>query len=207
MNSKNIFIKIDQFIFKKLDVLKNESSILKINDLLLNLSDDQQRIFVQTAVFTIILAPFLFISIFAWSNYKQKSKINIKNQIVEQVGFLNGNKEALSNVTIRHLSANGISTRDEVENKIVNAASKYSIGANKITLIDFIPVTTTSTLTKTEAKIKFTDFGTQDFSNFTRELLEVERFKILKIDLIKNSENNLLAGTIELRHMGKTSTY
>jgi hypothetical protein len=206
-SARNFFIKIDQFIFSKIDQVKNDSSLLKVNDLLLNLSDDQQKIFIQVLVFGFILIPYLFLSIFWWSNSNIKSKLEVKNQILEQVGLLSGNRDTLSNISMKYLSTNGISSREEIENKIINIASRYNINSNKVRLLDFSPMSTSSTVTKIEAKIKFTDFGTLDFSNFMREIVEVEKFKIYKVVLNKNVDNSLLEGTIEIRHIGKTGTY
>lgn len=206
-NARNFFLKIDQFIFNKIDQLKNDSGLLKLNDLLLNLSDEQQRIFIQVLVFSFILIPYLFLTIFWWSNSSIKSRLDFKNQIIDQISLLNGNRDTLSNVTNSYLSTNGINSRDEIEGKLVNIASRYNINSNKVRLLDFSPVSTSSTVTKIEAKVKFSDFGTQDFSNFMRELVEVEKFKIYKIDLNKNIDNSLLEGTLEIRHMGRTGLY
>jgi len=206
-NAKNFFLKIDQFIFNKIDQMKNDSGLLKLNDLLLNLTDDQQRVFIQVLVFSFILVPYFFLGIFWWSNHTIKSRLNYKNQIIDQIALLNGNRDTLNNVTNNFLSTNGINSRDEIEGKIINIASRYNINSNKIRLLDFSPISTSNTITKTEAKIKFTDFGTQDFSNFMRELVEIEKFKIYKVDLNKNIDNSLLEGTLEIRHMGRTGLY
>lgn len=206
-SARNFFLKLDQFIFNKIDQLKNDSGLLKLNDLLLNLTDDQQRIFIQILVFSFILVPYFFLGIFWWSNHTIKTRLDFKNQIIDQIALLNGNRDTLSNVTNNYLSTNGINSRDEIEGKIINIASRYNINSNKIRLLDFSPISTSNTITKTEAKIKFTDFGTQDFSNFMRELVEIEKFKIYKVDLNKNIDNSLLEGTLEIRHMGRTGLY
>jgi hypothetical protein len=206
-SARNFFLKIDQFIFNKIDQLKNDSGLLKLNDLLLNLTDDQQRIFIQVLVFSFILIPYFFLGIFWWSNHNIKTRLDFKTQIIDQIALLNGNRDTLSNVTNNFLSSNGINSRDEIEGKIINIASRYNINSNKVRLLDFNPISTSTTITKTEAKIKFTDFGTQDFSNFMRELVEIEKFKIYKVDLNKNIDNSLLEGTLEIRHMGRTGLY
>lgn len=202
--ARHFFLKIDQFIFNKLDQLKNDTSFQKLNDILLNLNDEQQKIFIQLIVFAMILIPYLFITFFWWSNSTIRQRLDYKNQILDQISLLNGNKDTLANISVKYLSTNGITSREEIENKIVNIASRYNINANKVQLLDFFPVNSTSTMSKIEAKIKFSDFGTMDFSNFMREIVDVEKFKILKVDLTKNSDNALLQGTIEIRHIGRS---
>jgi hypothetical protein len=201
--AKHLFIKIDQFIFAKLDQLKSDTNFQKLNDVLLNLNEEQQKIFIQVIVFASILIPYIIISIFWWSNSQIKSRLDFKNQIIDQISVLNGNKDSLQSISDKYLAAYTFNSREEVENKIVNIASRYNINTNKIMVVDFNTISTTSTVSKIETKLKFSDFGTMDFSNFIREIVDVEKFKILKLDLNKNNENNLLQGTIEVRHIGR----
>lgn len=203
--ARYFFMKIDQFVFTKLDQLKNDSNFQKLNDVLLNMNDEQQKTFMQVLVFTAIIVPYFMICLFWWSNSNIKNRVEIKNQIVEQISLLNGNKDTLNNISVKYLSTKGLQSKEEIENKIVNIASRYNINSNKIKLIDFFPISSTSTVAKTEAKIKFSDFGTMDFSNFMREIVDIEKFKILRVDLTKNIDNGLLQGTIEVRHVGRTA--
>jgi hypothetical protein len=206
-SARNFFIKIDQFIFAKLDQLKNESSFQKINDLMLNLNDEQQKILTQIIVFSIIIIPYLFISVFWWSNHKIKQTIENKNQIIEQIAYLNGNKDALNNVSVKYLAGNAINSQDEIRSKLVNIASRYQINSGKVTVESYNILSSTSTITKIESSISFHDFGTQDFSNFMREIVEVEKFKITNIDIHRNNETNLLQGKIDIRHVGRNNSF
>lgn len=201
--ARYFFLKIDQFIFNKLDQLKNDSSFQKMNDVLLNLNDDQQKVLIQVLVFLSILAPYFIIASFWWSNNTIRSRLDQKNQILEQISLLNGNRDTLMNVSSRLLTTPAIASREEIENKIINIASRYNINSNKVHVVDFNTLNSTSSMAKIESTIQFNDFGTLDFSNFMREIVDVEKFKILKVDLTKNPDNGLLQGKIEIRHQGR----
>lgn len=203
--ARHFFIKIDQFIFARLDQLKNEASFQKLNELLLNLNDEQQKLFAQLLVFTLILIPYLFSITMWWSNSVIKKRIETKNQIIEQIAYLSGNKDTLNNISSRYLSTSAMLNKEDLENRIVNIASRHQIGANKLEVQNFNVLGSTSSMSKIEAKINFHDFGTNDFSNFTREIIDIERFKIVAIDLKKNNESNLLQGTYEIRHIGRNN--
>ena len=84
--------------------------------------------------------------------------------------------------------------------------SVNSIEQNKVHVLSFSQLTTTSSISKIEARLSFQGFGTQDFSNFMRALVESEKFKVLKINLTKNNESNLLQGEVSLMHMGRNSS-
>lgn len=201
--SSNIFIKIDEFIFKKLDFLKNDGVFQKFNDALSNLDEAQQKLVAQITTFTLILIPFLFVIFLWWGNSQTKKILEIKKQIIEQIALFDGNQNALNNISANYLSPSAIGSQEDLDNRIRNILSQNAIDQEKVTVINFQQTSTSSTVAKVEADLNFTNFGTNDFSIFMRTLVERERLKITKVDLMKNKETNLLQGTISLMHMGQ----
>ncbi|MBC7540918.1 MAG: hypothetical protein H7281_19005 [Bacteriovorax sp.] len=203
--SKNVFIKIDEFIFQKLDFFKSDASFQKINELLVSLDEDQQKLFAQLLTFTLIIIPYLFVMTLWWGNHKARVNHDVKSQILEQVSTLNGNKETLANVSSTYLAPVAILGAEDLDNKIRNLMSANSIEQSKVRVLNFTQVSTTSSIAKIEAILSFQNFGTLDFSNFVRTLVEQEKFKVLRISLIKNKTTNLLSGEVSLMHLGKSS--
>ena len=203
---KNIFIKIDEFIFQKLDLLKNDNGVSKINEFIQTLEEQQQRILTQALTFGLIIIPYIVVISIWWSNAKIKQAIQTKNQILEQVSLLNSNKTALMTVTNNYIAPYAIITQMDLENKLRSVMSSNYIDAKKVNA-RFNLISTTSTFTKIEANINFNNFGTQDFSNFLRVLTENERFKVTKVNLIKNNSTNLLQGELTLLHIGRNNSY
>ncbi|MDO9181706.1 MAG: hypothetical protein Q7U04_04830, partial [Bacteriovorax sp.] len=142
-----------------------------------------------------------------WGNHKTKSNLEVKSQILEQISILNGNRENRSVVTSTYLAPVAILSQEDLDNKIRNLMSVNNIDQNKVHILNFTQVSSTSSVAKVEAAISFQNFGTQDFSNFLRTLVDQEKFKILRISLNKNKTANLLNGEISLMHLGKTSTF
>jgi hypothetical protein len=202
----NIFIKIDEFIFQKLDLLKTEGVFQKFNDMIAGLDEAQQKLVAQLTTFFFILAPF-FVALFLWwGNTQTKKGLEIKKQIIEQIAFFDGNQTALNNISANYLSPTAIMTENDLDSKLKNIMASYSIDSQKVSISGFTQASTTSTISKIEAIVSFRGFGTSDFANFVRGLTEAERFKILKVDLVKNKESSLLQGSIALMHMGQNSS-
>lgn len=201
--SSNLFIKIDDFIFKKLDLLKNEGLFQKFNDAISNLDEAGQKLVAQLTTFTFILLPFLFVLILWWGNSQTKKGLEVKKQIIEQIALFDGNQNALNNISSNYLSPTAIAGQEDLDNRIRNILSQNAIDQDKVTVSNFTQTSTSSTVAKVEADLSFRNFGTNDFSVFMRSLVERERLKIMKVDLIKNKEDNLLQGTISLMHMGQ----
>ncbi|MDD4973575.1 MAG: hypothetical protein PHY93_04450 [Bacteriovorax sp.] len=203
--SNNIFIKIDEFIFQKLDFLKTDSSFQKINELLTGLDEEQQKFIAQLLTFTLLIIPYLFVMTLWWGNHKNHVNHEVKSQILEQISTLNGNRDALANVSSTYLAPVAIQGPEDLDNKIRNLMSANNIEQTKVHVLNFTQVSTTSSIAKIETTLSFQNFGTQDFSNFMRALVEQEKFKVLRISLSKNKTTNLLNGEVSLMHLGKSS--
>lgn len=204
--SSSIFIKIDDFIFKKLDLLKNDGVFQKFNDAISNLDEAGQKIVAQLTTFAFILIPFIFVLVLWWGNSQTKKGLEVKKQIIEQIALFDGNQNALNNISSNYLSPSAIMGQEDLDNRIRNILSQNAIDQDKVTVSNFQQTSTSSTVAKVEADLSFRNFGTNDFSVFMRALVERERLKITKVDLIKNKEDNLLQGTISLMHMGQNQT-
>lgn len=203
--ASSIFIKIDDFIFKKLDLLKNEGVFQKFNDALSMLDEAQQKLVAQLITFGLILLPFVFVAVLWWGNSQTKKSLEIKKQIVEQVAIFEGNQSTLNNISASYLSPSAILGRDDLDNKVRNIMSQNAIDQQKVTVTDFQVASSSSAVAKVEAVLTFKDFGTSDFSSFMRSMVESERFKILSINMTKIKETNLLQGTMKLMHLGQNA--
>ena len=203
MEKTSFFIKIDEFIFSKLDLLKSEGLSQKFNDAISGLDENQQKVIAQVTTFFFILLPFFFEALLWWGNSETKKAIATKKQIIEQIALFDGNKNALNNISSNYLAPMAIQGQNDMDNKLRNILSTNSIDQEKVSITAFATTSTSSSVGKIEAEVSFNNFGTSDFSNFMRGLIEVERFKVLKVELNKNKDTNLLRGTISLMHMGQ----
>ena len=116
--SNNIFSKIDDFIFQKLDFLKTEGSFQKVNEILSGLDESQQKIFEQIFTFSFILIPYVIIIFLWWGNHKIRTNMEVKSQILDQISTLSGNKDARSFLSSTYLAPVAILSADELDNKI-----------------------------------------------------------------------------------------
>jgi hypothetical protein len=204
-NIIKLFKKIDQFIFLKLDLFKNDSNFKKFNDLKSNFNEDQQKMLSQILVFGIIFIPFIIAGFLSYGNYKIKKNIEIKTQILEQISQLNSNHETLNTTSSQYVSSSAYATREDLDNKLRNIFSAKGLDQSKISITDFNQISSRSTSSKIEATIHFENFGTQDFSIFLSTIVDAEKFKVQKVSLLKNKTNNLLQGDLTLVHIGRNS--
>lgn len=205
--SKNIFIKVDEFIFQKLDLLRIEGSFQKMNELISALDEKQQKIFAQIITFTLLIVPFLVVIFLWWGNHFAKNRIEVKSQILEQISLLNNSRDSLMQVSSIYLAPVAITGQEDLDNKIRNLMSTSGVEQSKVSVKSFNQISSTSTISKVEAVLTFKDFGTSDFSNFMHSLVEREKFKVMKLNLTKNKTTALLSGEVSLIHLGKNSTY
>lgn len=202
--NESFFSSIDKFIFSKLDVLKNDSFMVRINDSILALDEQKQKVISQIITFTFIFIPFAVAALFWFTNYQLKKEIEIKKQIVEQVEVMNSSNQTLATVSQDSVALTSIARQNDLENRIRNILSISGIDQQKVNVTDFSQASTSSSITKINATLNFSKFGTQDFSKFLRALIDRERFKIYDIEINRNQSNDLLDGTISVMHMGRS---
>lgn len=202
---KKLFKKIDQFIFLKLDLLKNDSSFQKFNDLKANFNEKQQNTISQILIFGIIFIPFIVSGVLWFGNYRLKKDIELKNQILEQISLLNNNHEALNTTSNQYVAPVSYPSKEDLDNKIRNLFSAKGIDQSKISIVNFNQLNASASILKIEATIHFQNFGTQDFSNFLGTLVDGEKFKVEKVTLLKNKTNDLLQGDVTFLHIGRSN--
>ena len=174
---------------------------------MVGLEENQQKILAQALAFTLLIIPYLFAITLWWGNHKTKMNLELKTQIIEQIASLSGNKDTLNAVSSTFVAPNPIMGQEDLDNKIRNLMSASAIDQSKIRIISFNQLSTSNSIAKIEAVLNFQNFGTLDFSNLMRSLVEQEKFKIIRINLTKDKTTNLLQGEVSLMHLGKSSPF
>lgn len=201
---KNIFLNIDRSIFNFIDQLKNDNTFNFISDLRSKLTEDEEKIVSQIIILLLVIIPYLFVTFFLLSNYAQKKKIENKKEALVALSKMIDTKSNYSQVTNQLLATNSFLSNEEMESKLIDLKSKLSIKNEKVNLKDFNIISNSNQTVKMTATIMFNNFGNSEFSNFFRELMEVERFKIKKAQFTKDSNSKLLSGDVEIYHIGRS---
>lgn len=202
----SFFKKIDTAIFKQLDQLKNDPNFNKISDTFTTLSEQESRAIQQIMAFGAILAPFLIAGFLFWGNYQTKKTLNLKKQVLEEFEVLNSNRSNLLAQGPSLLAPTSLQGQSDLENRVRNVLSSNSIEQSKVSVVSFDVGLSSSTFTKSTSLIQFNKFGTQDFNLLLRNLIEMEKFKVSRVKMKKDSETDLLLGEIELLHLGRNSS-
>ncbi len=202
---ESFFKKIDSIIFKQLDAVQKEGSLSKLSDLFSSLSEQETRFLQQFLAFSVIAFPYLIVIFLYWGNYQNKKNILLKKQIVEEFEIFNSNRNNLSLQGPILLAPSSIAGQSDLENRVRNVLSSNSIDQSKVTVTNFDIGMSSSTFTKSTSIIQFNKFGTQDFNLLLNNLIDIEKFKINKIKLKKDTTSELLIGEIELLHLGRNS--
>lgn len=202
---ESFFKKIDTAIFKQIDQLKNDPNFSKMSDLFTTLSEQESRILQQVMAFGVILLPYLVVAFLFWGNYQTKKTLQLKKQVLDEFEILSSNRNNLLAQGPSLLAPSSLQGQSDLENRVRNVLSSNSIDQSKVSVTSFDVGMSSSTFTKSTSLIQFNKFGTQDFNMLLRNLIEMEKFKVSRVKLKKDVENDLLLGEIELLHLGRNS--
>ncbi|MCK6594154.1 MAG: hypothetical protein L6Q33_03055 [Bacteriovoracaceae bacterium] len=204
--NNSVFKKIDSFLFKQIDHFRNDPNLSRLSDSLSNLSEQESKIIQQVFTFGVLLFPFMIAGMLYYGNFQTKKAILLKKTAIEEFDLLSSNRENLLATGPQLLSASSLSDQSDLENRVRNILSSNNIDQSKVNVTNFDIALTSSTFTKSQSVIQFNRFGTMDFSNFLKNLVELEKFKINRIKMTKDMETSLLLGEIGLIHLGRNTT-
>ncbi len=71
---------------------------------------------------------------------------------------------------------------------------------DKITINNFSATEDIKSILKTKAEIDFAEFTLLDFTSLLSSLKKIDKLKINEMNITKNSETNLLKGSIQINH-------
>lgn len=206
MSKIKFFQIIDQAIFNQIDQMKNDPNIAKITDSLNAMDDKSQRLASGAISATVILLPVILVSVYFYLNQSLRSSIQIKEDIIAQVAEIDKHNRQLTQISQSSIGAQAFEDRAQLEQRLRILLSQNQIDASKVNVIDFNQINSTEMTISSESKIEISRFANQDLSKFLRGLLEREKFKIQDINLNKDTESNLLNGSLTLLHIGKNNT-
>lgn len=205
-SNTSVFKKIDSFLFKQIDHLRSDPNLSRLGDTLSSLSEQESKIIQQLFTFGVLLFPFLIAGMLFYGNIQTKKSLALKKQAIEEFDMLSSNRDSLLATGPQFLSASSLSDQSDLENRVRNILSSNNIDQGKVSITNFDIALTSSTFTKSQSVIQFNRFGTMDFSNFLKNLVEIEKFKINRIKMTKDMETELLLGEIGLIHLGRNTT-
>lgn len=199
----NIFHKMDEFLFKKLDEVKNIQQVQMILGKLDTLPEEYQKIANQGISFFIVLLPLLFTLVFWVGNSSLKGELEEKQQIWKMIQSINEQNAALNGVSRLVLSPFPVSSKNELSGRVSGALKSVGIDNSKVNVQNFESKTNSSGVTESEATLNFNGFATKDLTSFLTSLIDRQKLKISRINVKKLKSKNSLNGEIGIIHFGK----
>ena len=200
-----IYGRIDQFLFQKIDQLKSEQIFQQFIDKISTLGHSQQKILNQTITISCFLLPFLIVSMVFLKNCNIKSEINTKKEIIQLINKYSQKNSQFSAMSRQVLSPHKIDSKSSLNRRITNLLSRKKISTSKVTVNKFNKSDEDNELSKTEANMTFTKFSILELTSFLEELLQTERMRISSMNIKKNNKQNFLSGDINVIHYGKAN--
>lgn len=151
-----IYGRIDQFLFQKIDQLKSEQIFQQFIDKISTLGHSQQKILNQTITISCFLLPFLIVSMVFLKNCSIKSEINTKKEIIQLINKYSQKDSQFSAMSRQVLSPHKIDSKSSLNRRITNLLSRKKISTSKVTVNKFNKSDEDNELSKTEANMTFT---------------------------------------------------
>lgn len=201
----SLFKKIDETLFKQIDVLKNNRAYQVVLSKLSELPEVQQRLVGQILTFSVIVVPLVVLTVTFVGNYQLRQEIETRKNILNLIHQYAAQKGQLIEI------GNGIASPIEITNSsdasamIKNILDRKKIDTKKVAVENFQLGTALKGLSMAEVDINFKDFSINDLTNFMQILLQEKRSKVARLSIQKDSNNNFLTGVLHLVHYSRPS--
>lgn len=201
----SVFKKIDETLFKQIDLLKSNRVYQATLSKLSELPQSQQVLFGQLLTFSVIIIP---LSVLAWTfvgNYKLRQEIETRKSILNLIHQYANQKGQLIEIGNAIASPVEIMTPGAASGMVKEIVDRKKIDAKKVAVENFQMGTAMKGLSMAEADISFKDFSINDLTNFLQMLLQEKRSKVGKLSIQKDPNTNLLSGIIHIVHYSRAS--
>jgi hypothetical protein len=204
--SNPIFLKIDQAVFDKIDKFKQTPNYNPVQDFYNGLEEEQQKVFKGVTILVIFLVPLLILGFMWRQNNKLKNDLALRTSIASKANQILGESQGLQELAPQVFSPNPIDSQSMMTSRLSGLLSTTGIDLSKIQVNDFKSDTISSGVMKSEAKFSFTNLSTDELMNMFMTLISRERFRVSSIEIVRNSDTNMLKGYFQAAHYSSFST-
>jgi hypothetical protein len=205
-SSTPIFKKVDKYIFEQIDRFKQTPNYTPINDFYNGLDEEQQKATKAGIILSLFLFPILVLMLLLWQNNTLRDELNTRIQMVDKAQQIIGQSQGLKAVMPNILSQNPIDGQSMMSSRISNLFSSIGVDLNKLQVTNFNSNAISANVMKSEADFTFSNLSTDELMNIFTGMIQREKFRIESVDILRNSDSNLLQGKFHGIHFSSTQT-
>lgn len=204
-SKKALFEQIDESMFGQVEKVSQSPIMNKYQEMLASQDELTQKIINQSISLFLSVFPLFLCMLIFLSNCSQRSEINTNKALLAQIdSYIKRQSEA--DTIGRNLVTTGvISTLQDMQNKIRTASEREGLAFSKLTVSNYISTKTSDSLLDNRADIAFNSFTVTDLTALLTALVQKEKMKIMKIDIQKEANTNLLKGVLNIVSFSKVT--
>lgn len=206
MAKLEVFKKIDEFLFMKIDELQNNPEYQKIADSYSNLEENVQEFIKVSLMLLVTLIPLLVFWIFFSSNSSLKGDLHIREQVIQVSNELIQKKAIMTAQEKKILGSSYVDSAAALKNKITSTISMSSIDTSKIRIQNFDSQELDGFITKVKSDISFKDLSSQDIFAILNSLTTRGKMRVDEISVRKSAGDGLLDGMLTVLYYSKEMT-
>jgi len=196
LNFFSFFQKIDEKIFALINDWKSKDSYQQINQKIMSLEDQQQKLITKSLFMTFTLLPLATALILLVFVFAKSSRIADKEDLLtlsDHQLVIAKQFERFSSEMIAQIS---VSSDDEIKSSL--SQSPVAHLQRKLNFNSFVQTPVGGSYGANSLNLKFSQISTPDLATLTRYFYENFRIRILGANIERNNTNKLLNGELSL---------
>ena len=201
-SSVPLFKKIDRAVFERISKFKVTPGYNNLQDFYNGLDEEQQKVFKAAVVLLIFLIPTIVLGLFWWQNNNLKSNLETRINLISKANEIIGQRQSIRSIAPMILSENPIDGESMLSSRLSNLLSASGVDLSKIKVSNYNGELVSGNIQRSEADFKFSNLSTDELMNVFSNMIQREKFRIQSLDIVRNSETNLLQGKFHAIHFG-----
>lgn len=202
--SSPVFKKIDHAIFEQIDKFKQTPNYTPINDFYNGLDEEQQKVVKAGIILSLFLIPAFAMMLLIWQNNSLKDELQTRIQMVSKANQIIGQSQGLQQISPTILSQNPIDGQSMMTSRVTGLFGSIGVDLNKVQVSEFSSSAISSNVMKSEADFAFSNLSTDELMNIFTGMIQREKFRIESVEIVRNSDTNLLQGKFHGIHFSST---
>ena len=202
MKSIHIMKPIDKLVLQGVDKLSATNEYQRFMEIYNSWEDNLQSLFKAGMVFILFLIPSLVIMLFYFLHSSAKTDYSIALQIIQTAQNINSKSSQVERESRNYLGQNPITTKSIFERELSSTLPSRGVDTTKIQVGNF-SINEINGMNETSGELKFRGLSSDNLFGFLNVLSLRLKMKIDEINIKKNTQTNLLEGTLSVLHYSK----
>ncbi|MCP4913142.1 MAG: hypothetical protein GY909_08480 [Oligoflexia bacterium] len=201
-----VFKKLDEFLFKQMDTLRDNSNYKQVLSKLELLPEEAQKAINYGVSLLLIFTPVIVMLVILIGNFSIKRDLSVRQDIKAAINNITNQKRSIQSLGANIIAPFPLENKSDLDRRLSTAIRTFGLSTSKLSGVKLEVENESGGLVQSLAKVRINDVSSAEFGSLLRALVINEKMKVKSFSLNKNPKKNSIFGDIDLIHFGRKAS-